>query len=181
MTIWRMSMAPTSPSAARQGFRICPSRFRGLALYAGGPDAEPSQIIVDYCSDPNHGVKFPYLSNLTGTNSYQAYCIAMDFLISPQETTQRQAQDFLRETLQLTNSNAVFTAGVGLRIVPYADQPVTGNGVTYTPNLTPNIDSVTSTTSMRKASSRSSRPHSVQSDLQRLDCRVPEPGEPVQH
>ena len=110
---------------------------QGLALYAGGPDAEPSQIIVDYCTDPNHGVKFPYLASLTGANSYQAYCIAMDFLISPQETTQRQAQDFLRETLQLTNSNAVFTPGVGLRIVPYGDQPVTGNGVTYTPNLTP--------------------------------------------
>jgi len=111
--------------------------IQGLALYAGGPDAEPSQIIIDYCTDPNHGVKFPYLASLTGANSYQAYCVAMDFLISPQETTQRQAQDFLRETLQLTNSNAVFTPGVGLRIVPYGDQPVTGNGVTYTPNLTP--------------------------------------------
>lgn len=110
---------------------------QGLALYNGGPDAEPSTIIVDYCTEPNHGVDFPYLASLTGANSYQAYCIAMDFLISPQETTQRQAQDFLREILQLTNSNAVFTAGVGLRIVPYGDQPVTGNGVTYTPDLTP--------------------------------------------
>jgi hypothetical protein len=110
---------------------------KGLTLYNGGPDAEASQIITDYCTDPNHGAGFPYLSTLTGTNSYQAYCLAMDFLISPQETTQRQAQDFLREILQLTNSNAVFTAGVGLRIVPYADQAVTGNGVTYTPNLTP--------------------------------------------
>lgn len=109
---------------------------KGLALY-NGVDAEPSQIIVDYCTDPNHGCGFPYLASLTGSNSYQDYCIAMDFLISPQETTQRQAQDFLKEVLMLTNSNCVFTAGVGLRIVPYGDQAVSGNGKTYTPNLTP--------------------------------------------
>lgn len=107
---------------------------QGLALYNGGPDAEPATIIKDYCTDPNHGVNFPYLADLTGTNSYQAYCIAMGFLISPQETTQRQAQDFLREILQLTNSNAVFTAGLGLRIVPYGDQAI---GVSWTPDLTP--------------------------------------------
>lgn len=110
---------------------------QGLLAFEGHPDAEPSQIIVDYCTDPNHGIGFPYLANLTGSNSYQDYCIAAGFGISPQETTQRQAQDFISEILQLTNSNAVFTAGIGLRIVPYADQVVASNGVTFTPDLTP--------------------------------------------
>lgn len=110
---------------------------KGLKLYADTLDAEPSDIIVDYCTDFHHGIGFNYLSGLKGANSYSTYCIAMDFLISPQETTQRQAQDFIKELLQVTNSNAVFTPGNGLRIVPYADQPVTGNGVTHTPDLTP--------------------------------------------
>lgn len=111
---------------------------QGMFLWQGvGPDAEPSQIIVDYCTDPNHGVGFPYLAPLTGANSYQDYCVANGFFISPQETTQRAAQDFLSEILQLTNSNSVNTPGVGLRIVPYGDSVVTGNGVTWTPNLTP--------------------------------------------
>lgn len=110
---------------------------KGLKLYADTLDAEPSDIIVDYCTDFHHGIGFNYLSGLKGTNSYSTYCIAMDFLISPQETTQRQAQDFIKELLQVTNSNSVFTPGNGLRIVPYADQAVTGNGVTYTPDLTP--------------------------------------------
>ncbi len=100
-------------------------------------DAEPSAIITDYCTEPNHGVGFPFLAPLTGTNSFQQYCVAMGFFISPSETTQRQAQDFINEILQVTNSQAVWTAGVGLRIVPYQDQAVTGNGASYTPSLTP--------------------------------------------
>lgn len=112
----------------------------GLLPYAastGTIDAEPSAIITDYCTDPHHGVGFPYLAPLIGFNSYQQYCIAMGFFISPCETTQRAAQDFIREILQLTNAQAVWTAGVGLRIVPYQDQPVSGNGASYTPDLTP--------------------------------------------
>lgn len=110
----------------------------GFLPYGNGViDAEPSAIITDYCTDPNHGVGFPFLASLTGTNSYQQYCVSMGFFISPSETTQRQAQDFLSEILQVTNSQAVWTAGIGLRIVPYQDQPVSGNGASYTPNLTP--------------------------------------------
>lgn len=110
----------------------------GFLPFGGGIiDAEPSAIITDYCTDHNHGVGFPFLASLTGGNSYQQYCVAMGFFISPSETTQRQAQDFISEILQVTNSQAVWTAGVGLRIVPYQDQAVTGNGATYSPNLTP--------------------------------------------
>jgi hypothetical protein len=110
----------------------------GLLPFGGGIiDAEPSAIITDYCTDPNHGVGFPFLAPLTGTNSYQQYCVAMGFFISPAETTQRQAQDFIKEILQVTNSQAVWTAATGLRIIPYQDQPVSAKGASYTPNLTP--------------------------------------------
>jgi hypothetical protein len=106
---------------------------------AGGiPDAEPSAILVDYCTSPHHGAGFAYLDpGIQGPgNTWQSYCIAMGFFISPQETAQRGGIAFVNELLQVTNSNAVWSAGV-LRINPYVDVPVSGNGRTFTPNLTP--------------------------------------------
>jgi hypothetical protein len=112
----------------------------GLAPYTVGTinDAEPSAMLTDYCTDANHGANFSGLGVIQGTGvlTYQSYCIAMGFFISPYESTQRAAVDFIKETLQITNSNAFVSAGT-LNIVPYADASVTGNGRTYTPNLTP--------------------------------------------
>jgi Putative phage tail protein len=104
----------------------------------GGYDAEPSAIILDYCTDVNHGCGFANVSSaIQGAgNTYQTYCKANSLFISPWEDTQRTANSFLTDILEITNSNAVMSAGV-LNIYPYADAAVTGNGVTYTPNLTP--------------------------------------------
>jgi Putative phage tail protein len=103
-------------------------------------DAEPSAILVDYCTDANHGANFGALNTSqfqgTGVLTWQSYCIAMGFFFSPYESTQRTAADFIKELMQLTNSDCWMSAGQ-LNIIPYADQSVTGNGKTYTPNLTP--------------------------------------------
>jgi hypothetical protein len=107
--------------------------------YAGcSYDADPSLMVVDYLTDPNHGVGFPagQIATLTGANSYQSYCYSLGLFLSPFETTQRAASDFLKEIFQITNSDAVWSAGT-LKVLPYCDAPVSGNGQTYTPNLTP--------------------------------------------
>ncbi len=101
------------------------------ATYSG--DAAPAAIISDYCTDPNHGAGFSSLATLTGTDSYDSYCQAMGFFLSPAEKTQRTAADFLKEILQITNSFAVWS-GSQLKIIPYGDQAVTGNGVTWSPS-----------------------------------------------
>lgn len=114
----------------------------GLLPYNFGTinDAEASAMIVDYCTDANHGANFPYLNTAAiqaaGTGSYQAYCIAMGFFLSPLEDSQRSASDFITEQMMVTNSNAVWSAGL-LNFIPYADTSVTGNSRTFTPNLTP--------------------------------------------
>ena len=100
------------------------------ATYSG--DAPPAAVVSDYCTEANHGAAFPYLSTLTGANSFDAYCYAMGFFLSPAELTQRSASDFLGELLQITNSAPVWKAGT-LAVIPYGDTVVTGNGVTYTP------------------------------------------------
>lgn len=108
--------------------------FAGSAVY----DVDPAAMIVNYLTDPNHGVGFASskVATLSGTNSYASYCQAMGISLSPCETTQRAASDFLKEIFQITNSDAVWSAGT-LKVVPYADAVVSGNGVTYTPSLTP--------------------------------------------
>jgi hypothetical protein len=113
----------------------------GFLPYNAGTinDAEPSAFLLDYCTDANHGANFPFLSagiQGAGVLTYQSYCIAMGLLLSPFELTQRPANQFIKEILEITNSGAVWSAGV-LNINPYADVSVTGNGRTYTPNLTP--------------------------------------------
>lgn len=105
----------------------------------GLDESDPSDIILDYCTEPNHGAGFNYLSTTihgTGLTTYQSYCRAMGFFLSPAETTQRPAVDFLTELLKMTNSEAVWSPGE-LRIVPYGDTTITANGRTYQPNLTP--------------------------------------------
>ena len=109
------------------------------AYILGSFDSDPAQFLPDYITDQNHGMSRPtsFLASTTGTNSYQTYIRALNFYLSPYENTQRQASDFVSEILKITNSDTVWTGSGQLRIVPYADQPVSGNGVTYTPNTTP--------------------------------------------
>ncbi len=115
---------------------------------AGGYDAEMSAVLVDYCTNVNHGANFNYLNTsqiqthswssgaTTYYDSYKTYVTALGLFVSPYEDTQRKATDFVSDLLEMGNSNAVMSAGY-LKIVPYGDSPITGNGVTYTPNLQP--------------------------------------------
>jgi hypothetical protein len=95
-------------------------------------DASPASILSAFCSDGNFGCSFPYLATLTGTNSYDAYCTAMGFWISPEEETQRPAADFIAEIAAMTNSEVVWSAGT-LKVIPLADTTVSANGVTWSP------------------------------------------------
>jgi hypothetical protein len=109
----------------------------GFLPYGSGiDDAEPAAILADYLGSASHGAQFPYLGTITGAHSFQTYCIARGIFISPEETTQRQAAEFLKELMAVTNSEVVWSAGV-LKVLPYADEAVTGNGQTYTPNMAP--------------------------------------------
>lgn len=98
-----------------------------------GGDAEPYNIIVDYCTDANHGCGYNYLASLTGANSYQVYCKALGLAISPFEVNQRRAAEFLADILRITNSEHVYSSAGLSKIIPRADSAVTGNTVTYTP------------------------------------------------
>lgn len=99
-------------------------------------DANPSDIVSDVCSDPYHGVNFPWLGDLT---QYSNYCVANGLFLSPVYNQQQTANQTLADLFKYTNTY-VYYSDDQLKVVPLGDVAVTGNGVTFTPNVTPLVD-----------------------------------------
>jgi hypothetical protein len=122
-----------------EGFRYSSGYGPGY----GAVDADPSLAVSDFLTNPQYGVGFPAgsidattLFGSGGDASYQAYCRAVGLALSPALTDQEQASSILARWLQLTNTAAVWSGGL-FRFIPYGDSAVTGNGITFNPNVTP--------------------------------------------
>lgn len=102
------------------------------------PDARADEILTDMLTDPLSGVGFDG-ARLHGLTAYRTYCQAAGFFVSPAISEQAAAVDHVRLLMQMTNADTVWSEGK-LKIVPYADSAVTGNGTTYTPDVTPLFD-----------------------------------------
>jgi hypothetical protein len=109
-------------------------------------DADPALVISDFLTNAQYGVGFPAASIDTtslfgsgGDASYQTYCRAVGLAFSPALTDAETASSILSRWLQLTNTAAVWSGGL-LRFIPYGDTAVTGNAVTFNPNVTPVYD-----------------------------------------
>jgi hypothetical protein len=111
----------------------------------GFVDADPAQVVSDFLTNAQYGAGFPQASidatalfSAAGGNdaSYQTYCRAVGLALSPALTDQEQASSILGRWLQLTNTAAVWSGGL-LRFIPYGDGSVTGNGITFVPDVTP--------------------------------------------
>lgn len=96
-------------------------------------DADPSAICTDVCTNVYHGIGFNFLGSLT---QWHDYCVANSLFISPVYNTESTGASVLKDLCDWTNTQVYFSEGV-LKFVPYGDVAVTGNSVTYTPNLTP--------------------------------------------
>ncbi len=122
-----------------EGFRYGTGYGPGYAAV----DADPALIVSDFLTNAQFGVGFPAGSidatTLFGSGadaSYETYCRAVGLALSPALNDQEQASSVLARWLQLTNTAAVWSGGQ-LRFIPYGDSPVTGNGVTFNPNVAP--------------------------------------------
>jgi hypothetical protein len=102
---------------------------------AGIPDANPKDVVVDFLTNVYYGVGFAP-ARIDALADLGNFCIASGIVISPILTSQVAANSFMADVMVATNSEAFLSGGV-LHIKPYWDQPITGNGVTYTPNTTP--------------------------------------------
>lgn len=116
--------------------------------WTGGDDADCALVIRDFLTYPAYGVLIPTSAidtaqllstadaTTTGDASYQTYCRAMGFGLSPALSDQEQAADTLDRWTKLTNTAVVWT-GYCLRFVPYCYTETDGNGVKFVPNTTP--------------------------------------------
>lgn len=138
---YAMGQSPTLPGFT---FEIQGLRF-GSQVGGDGSDADPALIVSDFLTNDIYGVEIPgsVLGNLmstpaaptTGDGTFQTYCQAMGFGMSPFLSTQETALTTLDRWTQLMNT-AVYWSGYALKFVPYGDSSITGNGVTYNPNIT---------------------------------------------
>lgn len=67
---------------------------------------------------------------------FRTYCKAANLLISPAFTEQRPAYETINEIVNSVNC-AVVPSPDGLKIRSFGDSAISGNGVTFTPDLTP--------------------------------------------
>lgn len=104
------------------------------SISSGVPDANPADVIFDYIKNASYGAA-PDL-NVASLGQFRAYCAAANLLISPAFTEQRSAYEVINELVESVNC-AVVASSEGLKIIPHGDAPITGNGYTFTPNLTP--------------------------------------------
>jgi Putative phage tail protein len=99
---------------------------------AGGKDAIASSVVLDLLVRTGFPTSYMDMS----LTSYANYTIANGFFISPFLLQQKAAAEWLKEISDTTNSEWIWAGGL-LTLIPYGDVAVTGNGVTYTPSLSP--------------------------------------------
>lgn len=106
---------------------------------SGLADADPRDIVTDFLTNANCGLPGWSAGLIGDLSDYSLYCRANNLLLSPVLDQQVSARDSLTEWMTATNAETFWSEGV-LKIRPYGDTAATGNGVTWTPNLTPIYD-----------------------------------------
>jgi hypothetical protein len=105
----------------------------------GAPDANPRDVVVDLLTNPYYGVPGWPAGALESLLQYSNYCLATGLLVSPVLATQQEAGAFFSALFQATNSSPRWSGGK-LDVIPWGDQPVTGNGVAFIPDVQPLYD-----------------------------------------
>jgi putative tail protein len=102
------------------------------------PDALPPAAIVDLLTDLAHGLAWNP-AKIFDTSLATSYVQAAGLFASPVMDTQQAASAYMQELLTVANCTLVWSEG-SLKILPYGDTPLSGNGATYTPDTTPIYD-----------------------------------------
>lgn len=98
------------------------------------PDANMADVVEDWLTNANYGVLFPS-ANIDDLTNYSDYVRATGLLMSPLLKEQSEARQTLDLWMQVTNTGPVWSENL-LKLIPYGDSTVSGNGVTYTPVVT---------------------------------------------
>lgn len=97
----------------------------------GGLDANPLDALKGLLTDPLIGIRFPSVNLDAWTSAYN-YVGAVGYYISKNIDTQASLAEIFEPILQAGNMAPVWSNGL-LKIIPYGDSSVAGNGLLYTP------------------------------------------------
>lgn len=148
----QVGITTTNPAFAESYINRCLFITKALRHGSGDAvngDADPALVISDLITNTDYGAATKLIDGTTravsvvtatgqdGTaaSSYERWVKAAGMWLSPAIVEQRAAVDILREILDSTNADAVWSDGK-IKIIPYADEALTGNSVTYTPVTT---------------------------------------------
>ncbi|HZF19514.1 MAG TPA: phage tail protein [Burkholderiales bacterium] len=102
------------------------------------PDAEPTAVIAELVTNLNFGLQ--QSSAILGSFTQAANaCIANGVFVSPAYIEQEAAGSIIARLAQIANAAPFWSEDV-LKLVPYWDVAASGNGASFTPNLTPIYD-----------------------------------------
>jgi len=121
-------------SVVNHSFEVCGQLYGSVP---GRPDANTALVAADVLTNVRYGASFPVGQLVTA--DWSNYVLAAGLLTSPVLAEQIQAGEFLTKICALTNTAPVWSGGK-LKMVPYGDTAISGNGATYTPNVTPLFD-----------------------------------------
>lgn len=102
-------------------------------------DAVPADVATDFLTNASYGVTGWKAGLIGNWDNWSDYTKASDLLVSPVLDSESSGADFLKRLTDASNSEFFWSEGV-LKCKPYGDEEVTGNGVTWTPDLTPLYD-----------------------------------------
>jgi hypothetical protein len=91
--------------------------------------------LTDYLTNKVYGAALD-TAYVDSWESWKVYSQAAGLFFSPVFQASTQAAETLTLAAKLTNTGIYFSEGK-IKAVPYGDSEITGNGETYTPNLTP--------------------------------------------
>lgn len=111
---------------------------RLISAAGSGKDCNPKDVIADFLTNAQYGVGFAS-AKLGDHTLFSNYCLAAGILISPPFEEAKPASNHLSDILLACNTDPLWSDGL-LKLIPRGDATLTGNGATYTPNLTPIYD-----------------------------------------
>lgn len=124
----------TTPDLPDYSFEIAGNLWHSIS---GVDDVNPADIMYDYITNSYYGLS-PGATWIDSTSlqQFREYCGAQGLLFSPYLSTQEQVTNTFQRWAQMTNS-FIFWSGNVLKFVPLGAYALTGNGYSYTPQITP--------------------------------------------
>lgn len=101
-------------------------------VQSSATDVLMSDVIRDFLTNPQYKADWSN-DDIGSLTQYGAYLRAQGIFASPLINAQDKATSILNRWAQVTNS-WIFWSGTRLECFPLADAPITGNGVTFTPD-----------------------------------------------